>query len=265
MTDQREFFNKNYHRISAIPVSDFKIVNFKKVVGKKILNIGGGTSSDIWFLAENNDVYLLDISETAVNIAKKNNIKGKVYDVTGKIPFKSKKFDIVILKDILEHLLDPEKLLLESRRILKDGGYIVLSIPNHFSLWFRLRILFGHNLLWKSIGGFDHTRHFEEWNYMHIRFFTWRGLNELIEKCGFKIKRAFWDFDTLAHYNNPQMYYTSMRIRAESNDPVAVRFLKLYRIYVILNILFPKRIRSYVVSLNPGLLCSGFYLHLAKK
>ncbi|GIV88349.1 MAG: hypothetical protein KatS3mg055_0867 [Chloroflexus sp.] len=45
-------------------------------------------------------------------------------------------------------------------RVLKDDGYVVISVPNHFYLPMRLRVLLGKGLLWKSIS--DHSRDYEE-------------------------------------------------------------------------------------------------------
>ena len=57
------------------------------------------------------------------------------------LPFEDKTFDVVICKDILEHILEPLLVLHEVYRILKDSGYVIISVPNHFYLPFRARIL----------------------------------------------------------------------------------------------------------------------------
>ena len=170
---QNKFFDQHYEkRGETVSIPDWKVTDYQMVSGKKILSIGSGPAGDLWHLADKNDVTALDSSLAAMKIAGEHKVKGKIHDVQQPLPFKNKTFDIIVLKDILEHLIEPEKLILESKRILKDDGYIVISIPNHFSFWFRLRYLLGKGIIWKSIGGFDHTLYFEEWNYMHIRFFT---------------------------------------------------------------------------------------------
>ena len=39
-------------------------------------------------------------------------------------------FDVIIAADVLEHLREPGKQLLEMARYLVPGGYMVLSVPN---------------------------------------------------------------------------------------------------------------------------------------
>jgi len=68
----------------------------------------------------------------------------------------------------------------------------------------------------------------------------------------------------LAHYNDPEMYLEIMQQRVKEGNLIAKRFMFYYRFFKIFSLLFPKKLRSKVVSLNPGLLCSGFYVHVKK-
>lgn len=45
------------------------------------------------------------------------------------MPFENSSFDTVIFCEILEHLAEPEKALLEIARILKPGGNLIMSVP----------------------------------------------------------------------------------------------------------------------------------------
>ncbi|MFH0854426.1 MAG: class I SAM-dependent methyltransferase [bacterium] len=44
-------------------------------------------------------------------------------------PFEDDSFDTIICFQVLEHVLDPQKVIEESFRILKKGGYMLLSTP----------------------------------------------------------------------------------------------------------------------------------------
>lgn len=57
-----------------------------------------------------------------------------------KLPFPDKNFDTVICTEILEHLLDPLKAIKEIKRILKNGGVLIGSVPSNGILW-KLRFL----------------------------------------------------------------------------------------------------------------------------
>jgi SAM-dependent methyltransferase len=62
---------------------------------------------------------------------------GKYVDVMvdldgGRLPFRTGTFDIVMLDQVVEHLLNVVPLLQECHRVLKEGGWIYLTTP-HFS------------------------------------------------------------------------------------------------------------------------------------
>jgi SAM-dependent methyltransferase len=44
------------------------------------------------------------------------------------IPFPNDYFDIVFCSSALDHMIDPQKTINETRRVLKPGGYLVLSV-----------------------------------------------------------------------------------------------------------------------------------------
>jgi SAM-dependent methyltransferase len=52
----------------------------------------------------------------------------------GRIPCADELYDVVLLTEVLEHLLDPSPALAEINRVLKTGGYIFCSILNAFAL-----------------------------------------------------------------------------------------------------------------------------------
>ncbi|MCX6785219.1 MAG: class I SAM-dependent methyltransferase [Candidatus Komeilibacteria bacterium] len=227
--------------------------------------MGGGNSADLWFLAKSNEVYALDASSVGVEQAREHNIKAEFDNVEEALPFAADFFDIVVLKDILEHIYNPFELLQEAKRIVKPSGYIIISLPNHFYLPFRLKILFGQNLIWKTLMH-NHKKDFAEWNYMHVRFFTWSGVKKMIKAAGLKITKTYWDFGTLAHYSDPLMYEYAFKA---NNKKITTRQQQLmYKVllpaYKIFNLICPRAFRKWLVSLCPGLLCAGFYLRVEK-
>ena len=248
---------------------DRKIADGKTIEDERILNLGCGTANDVWFLAGKNLIVGLDYARSGLKIASRHGVYGVVGDLnlSPVLPFGDQSFDIVICKDILEHVLEPMVVLQEVRRVLKDNGYIVISVPNHFYLPMRLRILLGKGLIWKSIGS-DHSREYDEWNYMHIRFFTYGGFRCFLRAAGFRPEKWFWDFGTLAHYNNPDMWLEPQLWKKAHGKPISHRGkVGLYLIrplWKVFNLLFPRPIRARIVSLAPGLLCAGFYVRVQK-
>ena len=59
------------------------------------------------------------------------------------IPLENKSFDVVVAGEVLEHLINPYRIVREFYRILKPNGIIIISVPNISSLVSRIRGLFG--------------------------------------------------------------------------------------------------------------------------
>jgi SAM-dependent methyltransferase len=244
----------------SIELPDYKITGDKKLVDRNILVLGVGTGRDVRYLASKNEVWGVDISEKGLNIARKNSIKGLKQDVNKPLKgIPEKYFDIVVAKDILEHLEDPMGLMLQIKKLLKKRGFIVINIPNHFYLPMRLRILFGKNIIWKSFGH-DHTILFDEWDYMHKSFFTWKGFNKFLDDAGFKVTKSYLDLGTLGYYDNPEWVEIYIKEKYHSF------YLHIYRITMgLFNIFLPVFIRRAIAEISPGLFCGSFYVHAVVK
>jgi SAM-dependent methyltransferase len=248
-----EVYKKDVY--TELEVPDYKITGGIDIKNKKILVVGAGTARDVKFLVKNNNIIAADFSISAVKHLKKIGIEAFQADLNNPIKrVKNNSIDIVVAKDILEHLEKPSVLLSEIRRVLKPNGYAVLDVPNHFFLPMRLRLLFGNNLIWKTIDH-DHTKDFKEWDYMHKIFFTWNGFKEFIKLHNLKIARNFWDFGTLNHYSQPEMAIIHLE---NSGKKGMANILKTF--WSIVNFVLPRSFRSYLVSLSPSLFCASFYV-----
>jgi SAM-dependent methyltransferase len=86
-----------------------------------------------------------------------------------------RRFDVVLLSDVIEHVADPLALL---RRLAESPGLRsaawLISVPN-YAVWYnRLRTLAGRfSYTWSGL--YDRT---------HLRFFTRRSLHELLARAG---------------------------------------------------------------------------------
>jgi SAM-dependent methyltransferase len=87
------------------------------------------------------------------------------------------KFDCIIFADVLEHLIDPKRCLLQARQHLTPEGCIVVSLPNirHLS---AMRAIFVKGCFPQNDRGiFDRT---------HLHWFTVGDAKQLLHDCGFK-------------------------------------------------------------------------------
>jgi 2-polyprenyl-3-methyl-5-hydroxy-6-metoxy-1,4-benzoquinol methylase len=88
-----------------------------------------------------------------------------------------RRFDRVLLLDILEHLKNPEQLLRQARGVLAPFGQLIVSVPNVANLSVRAMLLFGR-FEYKSRGILDRT---------HLRFFTRKTARRMLEENGYEI------------------------------------------------------------------------------
>ncbi|MGD0436555.1 MAG: bifunctional glycosyltransferase/class I SAM-dependent methyltransferase [Bryobacteraceae bacterium] len=88
-----------------------------------------------------------------------------------------KRFDRVLLLDVLEHLRSPERILDECHRVLKPEGRIIVSLPNVANIAVRLA-LFAGRFDYQERGILDRT---------HLRFFTRKTARRLLESAGYAI------------------------------------------------------------------------------
>jgi len=100
----------------------------------------------------------------------------------GAWPLEDASFDAVWAGEVIEHVADTAGWLSEARRVLRSGGSLLLSTPDHG----RLRML-----RW-ALAPRAFEAHFDP-RADHLRFYTRRTLTELLEDFGFQdveVRRA---------------------------------------------------------------------------
>ena len=96
------------------------------------------------------------------------------------LPFEEAEFDCILYCDILEHLRDPAALLASTRRFLRPGGRIVVSVPNVRFYPVIKELLFRGRWEYADAGVLDRT---------HLRFFTLRSIEDMLAGAGYRIER----------------------------------------------------------------------------
>lgn len=90
---------------------------------------------------------------------------------------RGRKFDKVLLMDVLEHLVEPEKVLRGCRGFLKNSGRLLISVPNVANITVRAQLALG-TFNYAERGILDKT---------HLRFFTRKTARRLLEENGFEV------------------------------------------------------------------------------
>jgi len=100
------------------------IANYFKGIEGKILDIGCCKGGLRRYLADRLEYYGID--------GLRQNLQNYIFaDLNNKgLPFKDKVFDAVNCSAVLEHLFYPLELLKEIKRVLKDDGVVLISLPN---------------------------------------------------------------------------------------------------------------------------------------
>lgn len=89
-------------------------------------------------------------------------------------------FDCIVCNDVLEHLVDPESVLVAAAQLLAADGVVVASLPNvRYMPVLRALVLRGE---WRytNEGVLDRT---------HLRFFTQKSIREMFVATGYRLQR----------------------------------------------------------------------------
>jgi len=121
----------------------------------------------------------LDINLQALKKAKRKKID-LILASCDFLPFRSESFDACSMIEVIEHLYFPGRAIREAHRILKPNGKLILATPNLVNFIDRVKMLLGKDITWL-------------FGHQHIRFFTWKSLNDLLRRHGFELEeRETW-------------------------------------------------------------------------
>jgi len=111
-----------------------------------------------------------------------------------RFPYPDAHFDLVVAGEVIEHLTyDPMHLLLECRRVLAEGGFLLVSTPNVGSI----------TSVAKALEGRDNPQIFflykrpqpnEEPEIGHVREYTAHELGGAVQADGFEVVQLFTTF-----------------------------------------------------------------------
>ncbi len=187
------FYTSDYH---AYIHSASKLINFlnklmlkkraklyKKLIGDKgdILEIGCADGNNFSILNKFGKWKFTGI-EFNDKIAQRGRDKGRKI-ITGeleKIKFNSKKFDIIIMDNFIEHITDPKRTINAATKLLKHKGYLIGETPNTSSLDF---------LIFKKYWGGLHTPR-------HMHLFNTKNLIKLFKNYNLKMIKINYEINT---------------------------------------------------------------------
>jgi SAM-dependent methyltransferase len=130
----------------------------------KLLDVGCGSA----WLGDHFDNYTgIDVSPEAVEAGLRRGREVLLADVDEQLPFNDETFDGVVLKDVLEHVRDPVRLVRATHRVLRPGGRVFASSPD------------AQRWVWDD--------------YTHRRPFTRKSYRLLFEDQGFHVEQLGYE------------------------------------------------------------------------
>jgi len=144
---------------------------------KKILDVGSGTGEYLELFSHNSEG--IDCSKKNLEVCRKKNLKVKLFDINGKLPYGEDRFEVIFCSHVLEHVESPINLLRECNRILVRKGILIVGLPTESTIVRRI---------------YDHyfNSHPE-----HLYSFSIDGMNRLLEKTNFVVVDTKLDFALL--------------------------------------------------------------------
>jgi SAM-dependent methyltransferase len=119
-----------------------------EVHAQRVLEVGAGSTIDSCCLATrvSAEFHALDLVESSMHLARRVERQfpgaqpvrfhlGDAFDA----PFEDGFFDVVFHQGLLEHFTDPVPLLRENLRVLREGGILLVDVPQRYSLYTLLK------------------------------------------------------------------------------------------------------------------------------
>jgi len=156
------------------------VISLIEKTPKKILDVGSASG---WFLSQLQNRFPnalctgIDVYEDAIVYGKKTYPKLILKKADGHIiPEKDQSFDCIVCCEVLEHVVDPMKVLTEIKRVLTKDGVAIIEMDSG-------NVLFQLNWYW-----WTHLRH-GVWEDAHIQVYNAKRLEQEILDAGFTITK----------------------------------------------------------------------------
>lgn len=167
------------------------IISFlKNGAQKSVLEIGAGGGDSLCYIKENGlaqevvGVELFELKDSNQNNSKID--KFIISNIENQdLELEESYFDIIILADILEHLVDPWKAVEYISKFLKVGGRIIASLPNVRDYKTMIKIYGRGDFRYREDGILDKT---------HLRFFCKKNMISLLTTSNLTVKSSISAF-----------------------------------------------------------------------
>jgi len=186
----KEDFLKGYHREGFDAFSKILAYILREQKGGKLLEVGCNYGLFLQMAQQSGfEVCGIDIVDSMIRyvreVLKLPIIQGRFEEIS----LKQEEFDVITMLDSLEHVEEPLACVEKAARSLKQGGILVISVPNTFVYLLKSRIL-------KCLPFWDYEKSGKTYGSgatynemdlpLHLNHFTKHTLSVLLHRAGFK-------------------------------------------------------------------------------
>jgi ubiquinone/menaquinone biosynthesis C-methylase UbiE len=144
--------------------------------GERVLDLGCGAGRFVAALREAGaDPVGVELAEAALERARRN-VPGadlRLVAPGGALPLGHGEVDLAWCSEVLEHVPDTVAFLTEVRRVLRRGGRLLVTVPDHGRFKRTLLALANYDAHYDPLG-------------QHVRFYTRRSLTRALHATGFE-------------------------------------------------------------------------------
>lgn len=171
LLENRESYMTVYRQFLQILEEELK-KDGRYLNGISVLDVGCFTGDFLELVkSQGGNAYGLELQEEAVRTARQRLGKKVIQGDILTYNFGKEKFDVITLFGLIEHVTNPNKVLIKTKFLLKRGGILLIQTPNSGSLLARVM-----GKYWPPYSPIE-----------HIHIFSKHGLSNKLGKLGFKI------------------------------------------------------------------------------
>ena len=166
----KNLYDHNYQQVTWDKHDKHRNERFRRIASwiqsKDIVLDYGGGNGDLKKFLTKTTYHILDLSdEHSFGKTKRISLREGIY-----IDSPANSYDVVVMSEIMEHIPNCFETLQEVRRVLKENGIIIITVPNPFSLFYILRSVIGKH---------------QDPSHEHLYWFDWSFLSNLLNAVGF--------------------------------------------------------------------------------
>ena len=176
-----------------------------KSSGKSFVDIGAGEGWALnYFSSKGWKCMGVDFSEYGCAANNPDQVSqllvGDIYANIKSLCESQRKFDFVLIDNVLEHVVDPFRMLMDIKGIVSENGVLIVEVPNDFSIT-------QEELFKKGYVSKEYWLAFPD----HLSYFNRKGLESLAIDAGWDVRKTFTAYPIDFNLFNENINYIENR------------------------------------------------------